>query len=101
MDIDQIEDDVSNSFSSLVSTAAPAVIAGAENYAAQQLSQSAQATQAQATARAAAAPPATGIFASIENSFTQTAAGAWLTNNWKPVVGGVAALALVFFIARK
>lgn len=100
--MDDIENDVSNAFSSLVSTAAPAVIAGAENYAAQQLTQSANATTAQAVAAAAAKPPATGIMASIESAFATNQVGALVKNNWEYILGGVAILGIgAYFVFRK
>lgn len=96
--MDDIENDVGNAFNSLVSTAAPAVIAGAENYAASQLTSSANATTAQAQAAAAKAPPATGIMASIENAFATNQLGGYLEANWQMVLGGAAVLGIVAYL---
>jgi len=95
--MDSLENDVSNAFSSLVSTAAPAAIAGAENYAAEQLQKSANAATQQATVAAAKAPPATGIMASIENAFGNVAIGSWVEQNKTAIIIGSVVVGVILF----
>ncbi len=98
---DNIGQDVSDGFNSIVATGAPAIIAGAEDYAAQQLQQSSAQTKAAATVAAAKAPPAKGIFASIESAFGQTQVGAFIQNNYVYIIGGMIVTGAVVYMAMK
>lgn len=97
--MDDIESSLSSAFNSISSTGAPAVIAGVENYAAQQLTTAANTNQAasQAAVKAAIASgqPATGVLASIENSFKGIAQGTFFQQYGLYVVAGIVVIAIV------
>ena len=99
---DQLENDVGNAWNTISSAGAPAVIAGAENYAASMLTQNAKENQAksQAAVNAAVAngQPATGILKSIEDSFGSIAQGAVFKQYGLYIVIG---LVVVLVVGRK
>lgn len=101
-EVDSLENSVSSAWNSISSTGAPAVIAGVENYASQQLAQQATANQAQAQAAVQTAikngQPATGVMASIEGMFTNIAQGAVFKQYGLYIVGG--AILAVLLIRR-
>jgi len=78
--IDDLEGKVNNAWDTISSTGAPAIIAGAENYAADQLKGAAVQNQAAAQAAVnkavASGSPATGIMKSIQDVFGNVATGA-------------------------
>lgn len=100
--LDDLGSSVSTAWDDVTTAGVPAVIAGAEAYAAQQLTQASTSSAAQATAAAkqivANTPPATGIMASINNIFSGI--GLNLAGNayGLPIVLGVGAIALYMLV---
>lgn len=98
--LDDLQKDVSTTWDNITSAGVPAVIAGAESYAATQLQTAAQqnqATSAKAVQQAVASGgPSSGLMASIEGVFGNIASGqvvkqygAWI------IIGGIVAIIVI------
>lgn len=102
--LDDLGSKVSQTWTDVTSTGVPAVIAGAENYAAQQLSQQAQQNQQAANAAAAqvvaSSPPSTGIMKSIQDAFASVGASTAVKQYGGLMLAGVAGLLIVGFVLR-
>lgn len=99
--IDDLQNSVDSAWKDITTTGVPAVIAGAENYAADQLKGQAQQNQAQAQAAVQAAVQsqgaATGIGASINQVMSQIAQGTVFKQYGLYIIAGV----LVVMIAGR
>lgn len=99
--LDDLEASVSQTWNDVTSAGTPAVIAGVEAYAAQQLSQEAASNQAASTAAVnqviAQKGPSSGIMASISQTLGQVAQGAVFKQYGLWIVVGV----LGFYIVVK
>lgn len=97
--IDDIEKKVSDTFHDVTSTGAPAVIAGIENYAADQLKGMAQknqnASQAAVQQVLAQPGPSSGIMASINNVMSEVAQGAFFKQYGGWIILGMVATVII------
>lgn len=100
--MDDIENSVSSAWNSISSAGAPAVIAGVESYAADQLKGAAATNQAasQAAVQAAVANggASTGVMASIQSMFSNIAQGTVFNQYGLYIIGG---LVVVVLVARR
>jgi hypothetical protein len=100
--MDSLENDLDSAYNSISSAGTPAVIAGVENYASQQLAQQASANQTQAQAAVAAATKnggaSTGVMASIQSMFGSIAQGTVFNQYGLYIIGG---LIVIILVARK
>lgn len=103
--LDDLKDQVSDTWSDVTSTGVPAAIAGVENYAASQLSQ--QATVSQQAANKAAQQiasqpgPSSGIMKSISASFSNVAQSAIVKQYGVYILAGAALLIVGGMYLRK
>ncbi len=100
--LDDLESGVNNAWNSISSTGAPAVIAGAEQYAAQLLQKESVKNQAAAQAAVnkavASGSQATGVLKNIQDMFGTLGQGAVFKQYGLLIVGG---LVVVLIIGRK
>ena len=96
---DDLKSQVTNTWSDVTSVGVPAVIAGVENYASQQLASQAKQNQVQAQAAVSevAAKPGTssGVMLSIQNTFKDVAANEVVKNYGIYIVAGLIALIII------
>lgn len=94
-----LESQVNSAWNGISSAGAPAIIAGVENYAADQLkgqaAQNTAASQAAVTAAVKSGGQATGIMKSIQDSFGSIAQGTVFKQYGLYIIGGVVVLLLV------
>ena len=95
--LDDVQAQVSTTWDNVTSAGAPAIIAGAENYAAQQLTQAAtqstQASQAAVNQIIATGGPSSGLMASIQGTLSGIAQGTFFKSyGLYIVIGGIALL---------
>jgi hypothetical protein len=97
--LDDVQTKVSQTWNDVSSTGGPAVIAGIENYAAQQLSQAAHENQTQAQSAVnqivSQGGPSSGIMASINGVMGQIAQGAFFKEYGLYILGGAVVAYLV------
>lgn len=104
--LDDIGSQVSSTFDDITSTGSPAIIAGIEQYGAQQLLGAAAQNQKAATQAAAAVlakpgAPATGLLASIQGMFGSVGTSAALTQYGPEILMGVVGIGLVTYLLLK
>lgn len=97
--VDDLQEKISNTWNDVTTTGIPAVIAGAEKYASDQLA--AQAAQSQAQAQSAlnqvvaSSAPAQGVMGSIQNVLTDIGQGTFIKQYGIYIIIGAVALVIV------
>lgn len=104
--LDDLQEQVSNTWEDVTSTGVPAVVAGVENYAASQLSQQAKISQQSATRAAqqiAAQPgPSSGLMKSISDTFSNVGQSAVVKQYGVYILAGAAVLIIGgIYLGRK
>lgn len=94
--LDDLQEQVSNTWNDVTSTGVPAIVAGVESYAAAQLNQQAKQNQAAATQAATQVMkqpgPSQGVFKSISDSLSSVGQSAAFKQYGVFIVAGVAVL---------